>query len=291
MNTMKNILVGIDGSERSQCALEWAAALASKEEGAQLTLLAIIDPGSARLAGSDEKILQTAVDNVLGTAQESLTEEYPGISVNVAVGKGDVVEALIAASDDHDIVVLGSHHNKTVGEKVFGAKGLRVASVSNVTTAIIPSDYTKTHDSKGIIVGVGPDDTSNDAVVMGVNMALAFNEPLELVSAWGIPTLISRASEVMGGGLQPVGEMFQRKIDTLIAQIKEAHPELKVTGRAVEGGSPTQVIMECSEGKRMLLLGTHARSRVSRALFGSVTFGVLSRLEVPTIVVPEKNAE
>ena len=48
MNTMKNILVGIDGSERSQCALEWAAALASKEEGAQLTLLAIIDPGSAR---------------------------------------------------------------------------------------------------------------------------------------------------------------------------------------------------------------------------------------------------
>ena len=291
MNTMKNILVGIDGSERSQCALEWAAALAGKEEGAQLTLLAIIDPGSARLAGSDEKILQTAVDNVLGTAQESLTEEYPGISVNVAVGKGDVVEALIAASDDHDIVVLGSHHNKTVGEKVFGAKGLRVASASNVATAIIPSDYTKTHDSKGIIVGVGPDDTSNDAVVMGVNMALAFNEPLELVSAWGIPTLISRASEVMGGGLQPVGEMFQRKLDTLIAQIKEAHPELKVTGRAVEGGSPTQVIMECSEGKRMLLLGTHARSRVSRALFGSVTFGVLSRLEVPTIVVPEKNAE
>lgn len=288
---MKNILVGIDGSERSQCALEWAAALANKEEGAQLTLLAIIDPGSARLAGSDEKILQTAVDNVLGTAQEHLAEEYPEMPVNVTVGKGDVVEALIAASDDHDIVVLGSHHNKTVGEKVFGAKGLRVASASNVATAVIPSDYAKDHGSKGIIVGVGPDDTSNDAVVMGVNMALAFNEPLELVSAWGIPTLISRASEAMGGGLQPVGEMFQRKLDTLIAQIKEAHPEIEVTGRAVEGASPTQVIMECSEGKRMLLLGTHARSRVSRALFGSVTFGVLSRLEIPTIVVPEKNAE
>ena len=95
----------------------------------------------------------------------------------------------------------------------------------------------------------------------------------------------------MGGGLQPVGEMFQRKLDTLISQIKEAHPDIEVTGRAVEGASPAQVVMECSEGKRMLLLGTHARSRVSRALFGSVTFGVLSRLEVPTIVVHEKNAE
>ena len=44
--------------------------------------------------------------------------------------------------------------------------------------------------------------------------------------------------------------------------------------------------MEHSKNKRMLLLGTHDRSRVSRALFGSVTYGVLSRLEIPTIVVP-----
>ena len=44
---MKNILVGIDGSDRSQCALDWATALANKTEGAQITLLAVIDPGSA----------------------------------------------------------------------------------------------------------------------------------------------------------------------------------------------------------------------------------------------------
>lgn len=288
---MKNILVGIDGSDRSQCALDWATALANKTEGSQVTLLAIIDPGSVRLAGSDEKILQTAVDNVLGLAQEHIVENYPNLTVNTTVGRGDIIEALIAASEDHDIVVLGSHHNRTVGERVFGAKGLRVATGSRTATAVIPSDYVVDHSGRGIIVGVGPDDTSNDAVVMGVNMALAFNEPLELVSAWGVPTLLSRSAEVMGGGLQPVGEMFQRKLDTLIAQIKEKYPELEVTGRSVEGSSPTQVIMECAEGKRMLLLGTHARSRVSRALFGSVTFGVLSRLEIPTIIVHEQDED
>ncbi len=288
---MKNILVGIDGSDRSQCALDWATALANKTEGSQVTLLAIIDPGSVRLAGSDEKILQTAVDNVLGLAQEHIVENYPNLTVNTTVGRGDIVEALIAASEDHDIVVLGSHHNRTVGERVFGAKGLRVATGSRTATAVIPSDYVVDHSGRGIIVGVGPDDTSNDAVVMGVNMALAFNEPLELVSAWGVPTLLSRSAEVMGGGLQPVGEMFQRKLDTLIAQIKEKYPELEVTGRSVEGSSPTQVIMECAKGKRMLLLGTHARSRVSRALFGSVTFGVLSRLEIPTIIVHEQDED
>lgn len=282
---MKSILVGIDGSERSQCALEWAAGLA-KRDGAQLTLMAVIDPVSDQLVGSDEKILKTAVDNVLGQAQKQVEQEYPEVNTVVTVGRGDIVESLIAASEEHDIIVLGSHHNVSVGEKIFGAKGLRVASATSVATAIIPSDYTSDRDAKGIVVGVGPDDYSNKAVVMGVSMALAFDEPLELVSAWGIPTLISRSAEVMGGGLEPVGEMFQRKLDTFVAQIKEKHPNLEVTGCAVEGSAPTQVIMEHSKNKRMLLLGTHDRSRVSRALFGSVTYGVLSRLEIPTIVVP-----
>lgn len=285
---MKSILVGIDGSERSQCALEWAAALAHEEQ-AQLALLAIIDPGSDRLAGADSKILQTAVDNVLGTAQAQVAVNYPDIEVSVSVGKGDIVESLIAASEDHDIIVLGSHHNASVGEKIFGAKGLRVASSTSVATAVVPSGWKQEgSNAHGIVVGVGPDDTSNDAVVLGAALAEALGEPLELVSAWGIPTLIARSAEAMGGGLEPVGEQFQRKLDSFVEQIKQAHPSIEVTGKAVEGASPTQVVLEHAHGKRMLLLGTHERSRVSRALFGSVTFGVLSRLEVPTIVVPEK---
>lgn len=285
---MKSILVGIDGSERSQCALEWAAALAHEEQ-AQLALLAIIDPGSDRLAGADSKILQTAVDNVLGTAQAQVAVNYPDLEVSVSVGKGDIVESLIAASEDHDIIVLGSHHNASVGEKIFGAKGLRVASSTSVATAVVPSDWKQEgSDAHGIVVGVGPDDTSNDAVVLGAALAEALGEPLELISAWGIPTLIARSAEAMGGGLEPVGEQFQRKLDSFVEQIKQAHSSIEVTGKAVEGASPTQVVLEHAHGKRMLLLGTHERSRVSRALFGSVTFGVLSRLEVPTIVVPEK---
>ena len=285
---MKSILVGIDGSERSPCALEWAAGLANKDN-AQLMLIAVIDPVSEQLVGSDEHILQTAVDNVLGTAQNYVKENFPEVQVDTTVGRGDIVESLIAESENYDIIVMGSHHNATVGEKIFGAKGLRVASATSVATAIIPSDYKRGRDAHGIVVGVGPDDYSNKAVVLGAAMARAFNEPLELVSAWGIPTLIARSAEVMGGGLEPVGEMFQRKLDTLVSQLKEAYPELEVSGKAVEGASPTQTIMEYSKDKRMLLLGTHDRSRVSRVLFGSVTYGVLSRLEIPTIVVPAED--
>ena len=57
---MESILVGIDGSERGKKALKWAARLANRE-GAHLTLLAVIDPASDQLTGSDHRVLREAV--------------------------------------------------------------------------------------------------------------------------------------------------------------------------------------------------------------------------------------
>ncbi len=285
---MNSILVGIDGSERSQCALNWAAAIAHKD-GARITLLTVIDPATERLTGSDSHILKTTVEKLLDSAKTSVLDVYPDADVKISVCQGDIVESLIAASARHDLLVMGSHHNASVGEKIFGAKGLRVASAASISTAIIPFQWQVSSQARGIVVGVGPDDTSNEAVVLGAAIARALDEPLELVSAWGIPSLIARSAEVMGGGLEPVGEQFQRKLDSFVAQVKQTYPTVSVTGQALEGSSPTQVIARYAHNKRMLLLGTHGRSRVSRALFGSVTFGVLSSLEVPTIVVPEQS--
>ena len=67
METLESILVGIDGSERGKKALKWAARLANRE-GAHLTLLAVIDPASNELVGSDHRVLREAVENVLGEA-------------------------------------------------------------------------------------------------------------------------------------------------------------------------------------------------------------------------------
>lgn len=286
MQTMDTILVGFDGSDRAQRALNWACTVAHREK-AKVTLLAVIDPGSDRLV-ADEGALETAVESVLEQAKQKVQEQYPDMQVETQSCKGDIVESLLREAEHYDLLVVGSHHNVTVGEKVFGAKGLRIASGSCKPTAVVPSDWFLGEDAHGIVVAVGPDDTTGDAVVMGVHLALSLDEPLELISAWGIPSILSVSAEKMGGGLEPVGAQFQRKLDSFVAQIKEKYPDLEVTGRAVEGSAPTPVVMQCAKNKRALLLGSHTRSRVSRALFGSVMFGVMARLEIPTIVVPTK---
>lgn len=286
MSTLESILVGIDGSERGKKALKWAARLANRE-AAHLTLLAVIDPASDKLAGSDHKVLREAVENVLGEAEEQVHADYPELAVDASYVSGDIVEALVGASEDHDMIVMGSHHGASVAERVWGAKGLRVSVSTSVPTVVVPADWDPHNEAKGIVVGVGPQDGVSDAAVdLGVHLAEVLEEPLELISSWGIPTLLSRSAEFMGGGLKPVGESFQRNLDARVAVIREEHPQLAVEGYSVEAPSPTQALMQRSQDCRVLLLGTHARSAVSRALFGSTTCGVLAHLQVPTVVVP-----
>lgn len=283
---MNSIVVGIDGTDRGARALEWAARTAERED-AELTLLAIIDESAAITYGADEETARKAVEEMLASEQARAKELHPGLKSKIAVTSGKIVECLVDAANEHDMVVLGSHHGASVGETIGGAKGLRVSISTKVPTVVIPSDWNPDAERTGITVGVGPDDVSEDAIAFGVRAALLLGEPLRLVSAWGLPPMLSRSAEALGGGLQPVGEQFQRSLDARVEKLREEHPELQVTGDAIEGPAPSRVLVDCSRECRTLILGTHSRSTLGRAVFGSVTHSVLLNLHAPTVVVPQ----
>lgn len=153
METLESILVGIDGSERGKKALKWAARLANRE-GAHLTLLAVIDPASDQLTGSDHRVLREAVENVLGEAQEFVRGDYPELAMDASYVSGDIVEALVGAAESNDMIVMGSHHGASVAERVWGAKGLRVSVSASVPTVVVPADWDPYNEAKGIVVGV-----------------------------------------------------------------------------------------------------------------------------------------
>ena len=92
----------------------------------------------------------------------------------------------------------------------------------------------------------------------------------------------------MGGGLDPVGEQYQRNLEQLAAELREGNEGLDVVAHAVEGSSPTHAILNYAKDAKLLVLGTHSRSALGRTLFGSVTHSVLLNLCVPTVIVPQK---
>lgn len=77
------------------------------------------------------------------------------------------------------------------------------------------------------------------AVAFALEMARETKEPLELVSTWGLPVFLSKPAKAMGGELTDIGRQYQKRIDALVAQLKEANPDIEISGQAVEGESPT----------------------------------------------------
>lgn len=284
---MESILVGIDGSERGERALDWAVWRAS-QNGAKLHLLAVLNSELEKEIGLDESKVMSVAVSALERIAEDAKQKHPELEIESEVVRGQVVDTLAKMADNHDLVVVGSHHGKSIGKSVGGAKGLQISIATKTPTAVIPADWDEKFHGTGITVGVGSDNVSVPAIEFAARAADEMGLSLRLVSAWGLPPLISRSAEVMGGGLQPVGERFQRTLDSLVEQLKERHPNLDVTGEAVEGTSPTKVLLEECKDSELLVMGTHSRTPLGRVVFGSVTHSVLLNLEVPTVIVPVK---
>ena len=199
---------------------------------------------------------------------------------------GKIVESLVEAAAGHDMVVMGSHNSASLGETIGGAKGLRVSVSISVPTVVVPADWDPATPGEGVVVGVGPDQTSESAVSFGASEALSLGQSLTLVSSWAVPPMLAKATESAAAKASDPGAKLQGALDARAELLAKANPGLQAAGRAVEGHSAAKVLVEASRGSRLLVLGTHSRTTLGRTLFGSVTHGVLLNLAAPTVVVP-----
>ncbi len=284
---MKHLLVGIDGSARGEKALAWAAHYAENVE-ADLTLLCVGDSDFAKTAGVDSKRLQDAVCATLDKARDFILAQYPELKVTLLPMQGRVIDCLVSEADKHDAIVLGTHHNSKLDERTSsGATGLRVSISTTVPTVVVPSDWEKGTSPKSIMVAVASDDSSDSAIIWAAQYAQARGYALKLVSAWGLPSYLTRPAELMAGGIDPVGAQFQQRLDGIVKTLKNDFPDLEITGESIEGSDPSKTIVIESLHHSVLVMGTHSRSALGRMVFGSLTHSVLVKVAVPTIIVPQ----
>ena len=89
-----------------------------------------------------------------------------------------------------------------------------------------------------------------------------------MITGWGLPAWISKPAEAMGGGLGPVGEQYQARLDSLAAVLREEYEGLNVVGHAVERPVSTRVLAGICENPRRACLGA-SRAALGRALVGN----------------------
>jgi nucleotide-binding universal stress UspA family protein len=131
------------------------------------------------------------------------------------------------------------------------------------------------------------------ATDMGPAAAAATDEALRLAGALGAQLLA--VSVIDPRTLQLPGGRFRSRVDQERGRLEEAAAELVLRGRRdqvatsflIWEGDPAESIVEAaiSEGVDIIVIGSHGRAALGRALIGSVSDQVVRHAPCPVMVV------
>jgi nucleotide-binding universal stress UspA family protein len=188
-----------------------------------------------------------------------------------------------AQSLDADLVVLGRHRSRT-GDAFLGSTADRVIRSVSVPILIV-------HDPMSLPLHkiVVPMDLSEPAlgaldVALGWGTSLApANEPPELVVLHAITTVFDFADVPPDSSV--IGAELQQRVDAARARAADT---VTVRQEVRWGDQPAHEIRRFIEEEHadLVVMGTHGRGALKRALIGSVASGVARAASCPVLLVP-----
>ncbi|WP_164863475.1 universal stress protein [Agromyces sp. LHK192] len=282
---MAEIIVGVSaGGPASEAAVEWAACRAVGR-GLPLRLVHVVD--SAIQATGDAELLLAAhsvAERSLDAAKAVAARVAPGIEVGADLEQGQAVEVFDRLSRNAELLVVGSdwHGGKRPSRR--GVHSLRIAAASHAPVAVIPDIDVSAR--RGVVVGVDGSEQGRRALDFAVGEAGRLGEPLIALHAWDIAVMVGGeyGYGVAMVGTDELGDAAAEVLDEVIAPVSADHPDLEIVRRVV-AGDPVSSLVDESMDASLLVVGSHGRGALARFLLGSVSHGVLSHLECPTVVV------
>jgi len=145
---MEAIVVGIDESERSLVALDWAAAEAASRGARLVVVHAWHVPASAYgIAGAYGAIpaLYPAGEIYERSARDAMRRALARIDADIEIDErvvnGDPATAIAdaAAETDASMIVLGDRRRSALGELLVGSTGRDVARRATVPIVVVPA--------------------------------------------------------------------------------------------------------------------------------------------------------
>ncbi|MES9523567.1 universal stress protein [Streptomyces capoamus] len=284
------IVVGVDGSEPSLRAVEWAADEAALR-GASLRLVYASlwerYEGMSLAHDLGKPSEEVMADDIVETAERRARQRQPGVKVTTDVLPEEAEYGLIRESRGALAMVLGCRGRSGVTEALLGSVSLTVAGHAHCPVIVLRGS----HDNRirpeapgRIVLGVAGKPADSAALRFAVEEALLRGVTLEAVRAWRRPLHEPRAHPLITG--EPAH--FE---ETLAAELVEsallAVPAgLQVRRRTIEGFA-RDALLAVSREADLLVVGARRRHGHFGLQLGRVAHGVLHHAACPVAVVPE----
>jgi nucleotide-binding universal stress UspA family protein len=279
VSATQGLLVGIDGSEQSLGAVDWAAAEAAAR-GCLLTVCHVSDAGApmapapAATAGGRAAM---AVADALARARAAA----PGLRVAEYVRTGSPARELVRLAAYADELVVGDRGLGGFADLLLGSVGRQVAAHAPVPVVVIRP---ATKPDGPVLVGI--EDTHDEEPALGYAFRHAARHRLALQVLYAFRDPITTAA--LGYPLPDIdhGQARQaamRYLAGTLAPWQADFPDLPVEQVAL-GGPAAHTLIDASLGSSLLVIGRRGPAGLAGRLLGSVSQYAVRHAHCPVAV-------
>lgn len=247
------IVVGIDGSPAAEVAIRWAVT----EAASQKTPLHLVHATGAGVSGS-----RALVDRAVA----QIHDLEPAIEVDARLEYGAPSTALVMASGQAQLVVIGSRGLGVMVGALVGATGLDLAANARCPVVVVRPDLAGDSGTR-VVIGYDGSSASESALDLGLDYARRHDLAVRVVAA------------------QPAGTELHRITD---AELQDAvHSRGGHDAELIQiTGHPAEHLLELSADARLIVLGARGRGGFSGMLIGSISQTVLQHAPCPVAIIP-----
>lgn len=284
---MRRILLPLDGSELADRAVPFAATLAART-GQPLLLLRAVDPLSAANAAEEERLAHEASAALEATAAW-LAAHGARAELEVAHDPPDVAILDAAGRPDVGLVVMSTHGRGGLDRWLHGSIADAVLRDAPTPVLIVPAQGVEAWSDTApkILVPLDGSDRARAALGPAQELARVLRGSLVLASVVPFPQYVAYAEGY--AFIEP--DPNDAALAQMRAYLEEIAEPLRAAGLAVEVsvayGSAYSGVTATAEAYEAaaVVMATHGRGGVARALLGSVATATIRQAGVPVLLV------
>ncbi|WP_330340225.1 universal stress protein [Streptomyces sp. NBC_00557] len=285
------LVVGVDGSEPSLRAVDWAADEAAlRDLPLRLVYASLWEryEGTSLADDLGKPSDQVMAEDIVETAARRVRTRRPDVKVTIDVLPEEPEYALVRESRTAAAMVLGSRGRSSLAEALLGSVSVTVAGHAHCPVIVLRGS----HDNRAvpgrhgrIVVGVGEEPANAAAMRFAIDEAQRRGVPLEAVRAWRCPAHETTDHPLLAG--EPARLHEEKAAEVLETALRDLPADIEVHRRTVEGHA-RQVLLGASADADLLVVGARRREGHYGLQLGRVAHAVLHHATCPVAVVPQR---
>ncbi|MER7818245.1 universal stress protein [Streptomyces sp. NPDC096153] len=284
------LVVGVDGSDGSLQAVDWAVDEAARR-GLPLRLVYASlwerYEGSRPSFSTDRPAEELMGEHIVASAAERARLRNPEVKVSGEVLPDDAASVLLREGHDASALVTGSRGRSDLGGLLLGSVGLTVAARAMCPVVVVRGSERNRQGAYGrVVVGVGESAEDVGAVRFALREAEARGCVLEAVRAWRCPAHEHVDHPLRG---EEAGRTHEERASAILDEVLRdlVRDQVEVERSVVEGPAH-KILLNASAGADLLVVGALRPHGHFGLQLGRVAHALLHHSECPVAVVPER---